>query len=244
MTPVALVTGAGRGIGRAVAEALAASGSPVAVNYHTRNESAQAVVEGIRSAGGTAVAIAADVSDEAAVAAMVAQTEQQLGPIGVLVNNAGTFDDGLLVRMSTESWDRVMAVNLRSAFLCSRAVLRNMLKAKWGRIISVTSVSGIAGNAGQTNYAAAKAGLVGFTRSLAKEVGSRGITVNAIAPGFIETELIADIGATHRQAAMAGIGLGRFGTPAEVASVVRFLASEEASYIHGHVLVVDGGLVM
>ena len=244
MTPVALVTGAGRGIGRAVAEALAAAGHPVAVNYHTRRETAEAVAESIRALGGAAVAIGGDVGDEAAVAEMVAEAERTLGPIGVLVNNAGTRDDGLLVRMTTESWDRVMAVNLRSAFLCSRAVLRNMLKAKWGRIISVTSVSGIAGNAGQTNYSAAKAGLLGFTRALAKEVGTRGITVNAIAPGFIETELIADIGEERRRAAMAGIGLGRFGTPAEVASVVRFLASEEASYVHGHVLVVDGGLVM
>lgn len=241
---VALVTGASRGIGRAIATELGADGLGVAVNYRSSPEAADEVVRDIEAAGGTAIAVGADVGDEDAVGAMVEEIGERLGPIEVLVNNAGITDDSLLLRLDPDAWDRVLQTNLRSAYLCTRAVLRGMLKARWGRVISISSVSGIGGNPGQANYAAAKAGLIGFSKSVAKEVGSRGITVNVVAPGFVETDMTAELGDEVREAALPAISLGRFGDPAEIASAVGYLASERASYITGQVLAVDGGLAL
>jgi 3-oxoacyl-[acyl-carrier protein] reductase len=244
MSGVALVTGASRGIGQAVALALAADGFAVAVNYAASADKAEAVADQIRRDGGSAIAVQADVGDVDAVAAMVATVENEFGPVTVLVNNAGITDDGLLLRMTADQWDRVLSTNLRSAFLCTKAVLRGMIRAKGGRIINISSVSGVAGNAGQANYAASKAGLIGFTKSIAKEVGSRGITVNAVAPGFIATDMTDALGDNVTDAATAQISLGRLGEPEEIASVVGYLASDGASYITGQFIVVDGGLAL
>jgi 3-oxoacyl-[acyl-carrier protein] reductase len=239
---VALVTGASRGIGRAVAERLANDGYRVAVNYHTGSAAADDVVAAITADGGEAMAIGADVGDAEAVTAMFDAVVERFGPVEVLVNNAGVTADDLLLRMSPEAWDRVIRTNLTSAYLCTRAALRGMLKARWGRIVSITSVAGITGNPGQANYAAAKAGLIGFIRSVAKEVGSRGITVNAVAPGFIDTDMTGALDDSVREAALPAIALGRFGEPGEIAAAVGYLASDDAAYVTGHVLVVDGGL--
>ncbi|HSG78244.1 MAG TPA: 3-oxoacyl-[acyl-carrier-protein] reductase [Acidimicrobiia bacterium] len=244
MSRVALVTGGSRGIGRAIAEHLGATGHRVAVNYHSSPGAAEDVVAAITAGGGEAVAVGADVADPDAITAMVAEVAERLGPVDVLVNNAGITRDGLVMRMGIEDWDDVLATNLRSAFLCTKAALRGMLRAKWGRIVNIASVSGIAGNPGQANYAAAKAGLIGFTKSVAKEVGSRGITVNAVAPGFIDTDMTADLGDAVREAAIPQITLGRFGTPQEIASAVGYLASDTASYVTGQVIVVDGGMAI
>lgn len=244
MAAVALVTGASRGIGRAIAVRLASDGFAVAVNYASSGAKAAEVVDEITSSGGTAIAVQADVGDEEAVRAMFADVEEALGPVGVLVNNAGITDDGLMLRMGADQWDRVIATNLRSVFLCSRTALRRMIRAKSGRIINISSVSGVSGNPGQANYAASKAGVIGFTKSLAKEVGSRSITVNAVAPGFIETDMTNALGDEVTGRAEEQISLGRLGTPEEVASVVGYLASDGASYITGQVIVVDGGLAL
>jgi len=244
MGRVALVTGASRGIGRAIAEHLGGGGHRVAVNYHSSPDAAADVVGAIAAAGGEAMAVGADVGDADAVAAMFGRVLESWGPVEVLVNNAGITRDNLLLRMRPDDWDAVLATNLRSAYLCTRAALRGMLKARWGRIVSVTSVSGISGNPGQANYAAAKAGLIGLTKSVAREVGSRGITANAVAPGFIETDMTADLGDDLRDAAAGSIALGRFGTPGEIASAVGYLASDAASYITGQVIVVDGGMAI
>lgn len=241
---VALVTGASRGIGRAAALQLAGDGHRVAVNYVRAQDEADAVVEAIQSAGGEALAFGADVGTEDGVAGLFAAVSESLGPVEILVNNAGMVRDNLLLRMSTEDWDDVLAVNLRSVFLCTKTALRAMLKARWGRVISLTSVSGLSGNAGQANYAAAKAGIVGFTKSVSKEVGSRGITVNAVAPGFIETDMTDDIDEAGRELVKGQISLGRFGTPEEISAAVGYLASEQAAYVTGQVLVVDGGLAI
>ena len=244
MTTVALVTGASRGIGRAIALRLASDGFAVAVNYASSSAKADAVVSEIEGLGGSAMAVQADVSDEDAVAAMFESVSDGLGPVLVLVNNAGITDDGLTLRMSPEQWDRVMNTNLRSVFLCTKGALRSMLRARSGRIINISSVSGISGNPGQGNYSAAKAGIIGFTKSVAKEVGSRGITVNAVAPGFIRTDMTEALGETVTDAASEQIALGRLGLPEEVASTVGYLASEGASYITGQTIVVDGGLAL
>lgn len=244
MSRVALVTGASRGIGRAAAIRLAADGNRVVVNYVRAKDEASAVVDAITAAGGEAVAIGADVGTEDGVAELFAAVSDALGPVEILVNNAGVVRDNLLLRMSTEDWDDVLAVNLRSVFLCTKTALRAMLKARWGRVISLTSVSGLSGNPGQANYAAAKAGIVGFTKSVAKEVGSRGITVNAIAPGFIETDMTDEIDEAGRELVKGQISLGRFGTPEEISAAVGYLASEQAAYVTGQVLVVDGGLAI
>jgi 3-oxoacyl-[acyl-carrier protein] reductase len=223
---------------------LAGDGHRVAINYVRSKDEAAAVVAHIEAAGGEAVAIGADVGTEDGVGKLFAAVESAFGPVEILVNNAGATRDTLLLRMSVDDWDDVLAVNLRSVFLCTKAALRGMLKARWGRVISMTSVSGLSGNPGQANYAAAKAGIVGFTKSVAKEVGSRGITVNAIAPGFIETDMTDEIDEAGRELAKAQISLGRFGTPDEISAAVGYLASEQAAYVTGQVLVVDGGLAI
>lgn len=238
----ALVTGGGRGIGRAIAIALAEAGAEVVVNYANSASGADAVVEQITAAGGSAYALKANVSIEAEVDGLMKTVLERSGRIDVLVNNAGITRDGLLMRMKTDDWQSVIELNLSGVFLCSRAVARPMLKQKSGRIINITSVVGLIGNAGQANYAAAKAGVIGLTRSTAKELASRGITVNAVAPGFIATDMTKDLNA---ELILKDIPLGTFGTQEQVAGAVRFLAADPAAaYITGQVLQVDGGMVM
>ncbi|MCH7511006.1 MAG: 3-oxoacyl-[acyl-carrier-protein] reductase [Chloroflexi bacterium] len=241
---VALVTGGSRGIGRAIALALAERGARVAVNYVANAEAAAAVVEEIAGAGGQAIAIQGDVSQAEDAKRLVNETLAQFDGLHILVNNAGLTKDDLLLRMSEEAWDRVMEVDLRGAFLCTKAAIRPLIRQRWGRIINIASVAGMVGNAGQANYAAAKAGLIGFTKAIAKEVASRKVTANAIAPGLVRTEMTADLTEAQETAVLQLVPLGRMATPEEIAPAVVFLASEEAAYITGHVLAIDGGLVM
>lgn len=240
---IALVTGAARGIGRAIALRLADMGAAVAANDLDEGGAAALAAE-IEARGGRAIAAPADVSDAAQVTAMVKRVGEELGGLHILVNNAGIARDMLLLRLSEEDWDAVLETNLKGAYLCTKAVLRTMMRARWGRIVSISSVVGIAGNAGQANYAAAKAGLIGFTRSVAKEVGSRGITANAVAPGFITTAMTADLPEETKQAALEQTPVCRLGQPEDVAAAVGFLCSEEAGFITGQVLGVDGGMVL
>jgi len=238
---VAIVTGAGRGIGRAIALKLAGAGAAVVVSDILEKE-AQAVAEEIKANGGQGLAVVADVSSAADVARMVEETLKAYNRIDILVNNAGIARDQLLLRMSEEDWDKVIDVDLKSVFLCTKAVMRYMLKARWGRVISLSSIAGQVGNPGQANYSAAKAGIIGFTLTVAKEVGSHGVTVNAIAPGFIETDMTRQIKEEQRREIKRLIPADRFGTPDDVAEAVTFLASEEAGYISGQVLSVNGGM--
>jgi 3-oxoacyl-[acyl-carrier protein] reductase len=240
----ALVTGGSRGIGRAIAFGLAGQGASVAVNYVSNAEAADEVVAAIRGAGGTATVVQGDVAEPDDAKRMVEETISVHGALHILVNNAGQTADDLLLRMSEEAWDRVMSINLRGAYLCTKAALRSMVRQRFGRIINVSSVAGLVGNPGQANYAAAKAGLIGFTKSVAKEVASRNITANAIAPGLVKTEMTADLTEAQQQAVLGFVPLGRWATPEEVAPGAVFLASEEAGYITGAVLAIDGGLVM
>jgi 3-oxoacyl-[acyl-carrier protein] reductase len=240
---IALVSGASQGIGRASALELARAGATVALA--ARNEAKLAeVVSEIETAGGQAVAFALDVASEESIKAGAKAVLDRFGKVEILVNNAGITRDGLMMAMKRADWDEVLATNLTGAFLLTQAVLRPMLKNRWGRIVNITSVVGRTGQAGQVNYAASKAGLIGLTLSLAREVASRGITVNAVAPGYIETPMTAVLDEKQRTAMMAVIPLGRAGTDMEIAHSVAFLASEEAGYITGHVLDVNGGMFM
>ena len=241
---IALVTGASRGIGKAVALALAAGGADVAVNYAGSAQAAEAVAEEIRAMGRKALVVQADVSDAASVQQMVERVIAEFGRIDILVNNAGITRDGLLMRMKDEDWEAVLKTNLTGVFYCTKAVTKGMMKQRYGRIINMTSVVGVMGNAGQANYAAAKAGVIGFTKSTAKELASRGITVNALAPGFIESDMTAGLPEKAKTEMAAAIPLGKMGQPADVAQAVVFLASDWASYITGQTLHVDGGMVM
>jgi 3-oxoacyl-[acyl-carrier protein] reductase len=241
---VALVTGGGRGIGRAIATTLAAAGATVVVNYQRNQESAAATVAAIVAAQGSAEAVQADVGHAPDVDRLVKTTLDRYGRLDILVNNAGITRDTLLMRMKEEDFDAVIQTNLRGAYLCTRGVLRSMSKQRFGRIINITSVIGLMGNAGQANYAAAKAGLIGLTRATAREVGSRAITVNAVAPGFIETEMTEKLDDTARANLLTTIPLARLGQPHDVAGLVCFLASDAAAYITGQTFTVDGGMVM
>ena len=239
---VALVTGASRGIGASIARELAQAGAKVVVNYASSPAAAEAVVAEIQAAGGQAWAHQANVAEEDQVEALVKAVLEKEGRLDVLVNNAGITRDGLLMRMKSADWQSVIDLNLSGVFLCTRAVSRAMLKARNGRIINITSVVGLMGNPGQANYSAAKAGVIGLTRSSAAEFASRGVTVNAVAPGFIESDMTAEL---DKEPILKAIPLGRMGQPTEVASAVRFLAADPAAaYMTGQVLQVDGGMVM
>jgi len=239
---VALVTGASRGIGAAIARRLASEGAAVAVNFAGRKQAADHVVTAIEAAGGRAVAVQADVSDTSQCTELVESCLGQLGGLHIVVNNAGITRDGLAVRMSDEDWDSVVDTDLRSAFAVTRAAARHLMKQRSGSIVNMSSVVGLVGNAGQANYAAAKAGLIGLSKSLARELAPRNIRVNAIAPGFIETEMTGELPESMRETARSQIALGAFGTPEDVAAAVAFLASDDARYITGQVLAVDGGM--
>jgi 3-oxoacyl-[acyl-carrier protein] reductase len=240
----ALITGASRGIGRATAEALAAAGAAVAINYARSGAEAEATAAALRARGAEVELVQADLADAAQVEAMFAHLRQRWDGVDVLVNNAAITRDGLAMLLSPAHWDDVLAVNLRGAFLCARQALRPMIKRRWGRIVNVVSPAALLGQEGAANYAAAKGGLLSFTKSLAREVGRYGITVNAVCPGLVDTRLIADMPAAVRERHLGHIPLGRFGQPDEVAQGIRFLASPAAAYITGATLAVDGGLTM
>jgi 3-oxoacyl-[acyl-carrier protein] reductase len=238
----ALVTGASRGIGRACAVRLATLGARVVVNYRSNVDAAEEVVAEIERAGGSAVAVAGDVSRFDVARDVIGAAVDRFGRLDILVNNAGTTRDGLLASMTEEDWDVLIAQNLKSVFNCSRAALRPMIKQRYGRIVNITSVAGLIGNPGQTNYSASKAGIIGFTKAMAKEYGGRNIAVNAVAPGYVETDLTAGLPPAARERIVQLTAFGRVGTAEEIAGAVAFLASDEASYITGQVLAVDGGL--
>jgi len=238
----ALVTGGSRGIGAAIALRLASEGAAVVVNYSGSRDAALAVVDAITAAGGVASAVQADVSDPGACALLVDAVLAEHGRLDVLVNNAGITRDGLIVRMSDEDWDRVIALNLTGVFSMTRAAAKVMMKARSGSIVNISSVVGISGNAGQANYAAAKAGVIGLTKSVARELASRKVRCNAVAPGFIETDMTAALTEPQRDAVAATIAMGRFGSGNDVAAAVAFLASDDAGYVTGQVLAVDGGM--
>ena len=241
---VAVVTGGSRGIGRAIALELAKRGASVVVNYNASADAANAVVADIVSAGGKALAIQADVSLLADAERLIKTAVDQFGKLDILVNNAGTTRDNLIALMKEEDWDTVISTNLKSAWNCCKVGSRAMMRKRYGRIVNITSVSGIAGNAGQSNYSASKAGLIGLTKSLARELAGRQITVNAVAPGFVKTDMTANLSDTIMDQVNKSIPLERLGTPEDIAYAVAFLVSNEASYITGQVLSVDGGLVM
>ncbi len=238
----AIITGGAQGIGRAIADRLAAEGAAVVIADVKADLAGEAAVA-IEARGSQALAVATDVTDAEQVAALVQKTLDRFGRIDILVNNAGTTRDGLFLMMPEADWDLVMMVNLKSAYLVTKAVVRSMMKQRYGRIVSISSVAGLCGNAGQANYAASKAGLVGFTKALAKELGPRGITVNAVAPGFVRTELTRELPEALIAKAVELTPLGRLGTVDDIAAAVAFLASEDAAFVTGQVLRVDGGMI-
>jgi 3-oxoacyl-[acyl-carrier protein] reductase len=241
---IAVVTGAGRGIGRAIALHLAKSGAKVVVNYRSSIAQVEELLNVIKDNGGEAIAVQADISKEAEVKALIEATVKQFGRLDILVNNAGITKDNLLMRMSEEDFNQVLDINLKGTFLCTKHASTIMLKQRSGKIINISSVVGVTGNIGQANYAASKAGVIGLTKAAARELASRGITVNAVAPGFIDTDMTEHLSDKIKEASIANIPLKRFGTTDEIAGAVCFLASEAANYITGQVLQVDGGMVM
>lgn len=241
---VAVVTGAAQGIGRTIAETLAQRGAHLVVADLQVEKAEATAKEIVTDTGRRAIAVEVDVADNASAKAMIDRAIAEFGRVDILVNNAGITRDNLIMRMKEADWDLVLNVNLKGAFNCSKAVIRPMMKQRYGRIVNITSVSGLAGQVGQTNYSSSKAGLIGFTKALAKEVGSRNITVNAVAPGFIETDLTSDLPQELKDMAIQMTPVGRFGKPEDVANAVAFLASDETGFITGQVLSVDGGMVM
>jgi 3-oxoacyl-[acyl-carrier protein] reductase len=241
---VALVTGGSRGIGRAITMALAEEGAKIAITYRQSSADAQTVVNEVKQKGTEGIVFQSDAAAHQEAKDIVEKVVAQYGRLDILVNNAGITRDGLLMRMSEEDWDAVIVTNLKSVFNFCKAVCRQMMSQKSGKIINITSVVGIVGNAGQTNYAASKAGIIGFTKSLAKELGSRNIQVNAVAPGYIETDMTSKLNEEQKKTLMENVPLKRMGTPSDVAAVVRFLASSGSDYITGQVVCVDGGMIM
>ncbi|MEH7389160.1 3-oxoacyl-[acyl-carrier-protein] reductase [Bacillus sp. JJ1503] len=241
---IALVTGASRGIGREIALELARQGADIAVNYSGSEERANQVVAEIKEMGRSAIAVQCDVSNSESVANMVKETIDAFGKLDILVNNAGITKDNLLMRMKEDEWDDVININLKGVFLCTKAVTRQMMKQRSGRIINISSIVGVSGNPGQANYVAAKSGVIGLTKTSAKELSSRGITVNAVAPGFITTDMTDKLQDEVKEAMLKQIPLARFGEPSDIANVVVFLASEDSRYMTGQTLHVDGGMVM
>jgi len=239
---VALITGGSRGIGRAVSLRLASDGVKLAINYKSDRKSADLVVGLVKEMGVEALSVQADVSDSSQVDVMVDQVVSEFGNVDILVNNAGIIHDSLLMRMSEDVWDEVLNTNLKGTYNCTKAVLRYMVRQRWGRVINVVSVVGIEGNPGQSNYAASKAGVIAFSRSIAKEVASRNITVNSVAPGYISTEIVADLNPEFKELILSRIPQNKFGTVEDVSNMVGYLASEEANYITGEVIRVDGGI--
>jgi 3-oxoacyl-[acyl-carrier protein] reductase len=241
---IALVTGSSQGIGRATAERLAQSGADIVINYRSKASAAAEVKANIEEMGRRCIAIQADVSQEEDVSRLFTEANETLGPITILVNNAGTTRDKLILQMSLADFEYVVDTNLRSAFLCTKAALRSMMKARWGRIVNISSPAGLLGNAGQANYSASKAAIIALTISTAREMASRNITANAVAPGFIPTELTSTLTEQQRQTMLDVTPMGHFGTPEEIAAAINFLCSPEASYITGQILCVDGGMAM
>ena len=239
---VALVTGASRGIGRACSIALAQEGATIAVAYHSDADAAKETLVAVESVGSEGICVSVDVADSRSVDRLFSQVEEALGPVSILVNNAGVRKDGLALRLTDEAWSEVLATNLNGPFYCSRRALPNMVRSRWGRIVNISSVAGLRGSPGQANYSAAKAGLIGLTRSLAREVASRKITVNAIAPGLVATDLTSDLNDEQRNRLLADIPAGIEGSSEQVAELVRYVSSDAASYVTGTVLTMDGGM--